>query len=58
MSKARQSARQRHNWTRIDMREGGRIGFSGAKASSGAKAGSGAKASQPDGFDKNARTKE
>ena len=52
MSKARQSARQRHNWTRIDMREGGRIGFRGAKA------GSGAKASQPDGFDKNARTKE
>ena len=29
MSKARQSARQRHNWTRIDMREGGRIGFFG-----------------------------
>ena len=29
MSKARQSARQRHNWTRIDMREGGRIGFMG-----------------------------
>ena len=29
MSKARQSTRQRHNWTRIDMREGGRIGFFG-----------------------------
>ena len=28
MSKARQSTRQRHNWTRIDMSAGGRIGFS------------------------------